>query len=267
RILTGYMPPTDGTAIVAGYNVVEESLEVRRRVGYLPETVPLYDDMTALEYLKFMADLRKIPNSEERAYETLEHVNLAERANSYIGKFSKGMRQRIGLAQALIHRPEVLILDEPTIGLDPAQVVEMRKVIREIGKDRTVLLSTHILTEAQQICDRVLIINKGRIVTEDTPENLQARLAGSQRVLLRVRGEADELPAKISKLKGVRDVEAKPDGSVEFEFSAGQDVRPLVAKTVVQAGFDLLEMRPIGLSLEEVFLELTRDNATDKKSS
>jgi ABC-2 type transport system ATP-binding protein len=145
--------------------------------------------------------------------------------------------------------------------------VEMRKVIREIGKDRTVLLSTHILTEAQQICDRVLIINKGRIVTEDTPENLQARLAGSQRVLLRVRGEADELPAKISKIKGIRDVEAKPDGSVEFEFSAGQDVRPLVAKTVVQAGFDLLEMRPIGLSLEEIFLELTRDNASDKKAS
>jgi ABC-2 type transport system ATP-binding protein len=267
RILTGYMPPTDGTAIVAGYDVVEESLEVRKRVGYLPETVPLYNDMTALEYLKFMADLRKIPNSEERAYETLEKVNLGDRANSFIGNFSKGMRQRIGLAQALIHRPEVLILDEPTIGLDPAQVVEMRSVIREIGKDRTVLLSTHILTEAQQICDRVLIINKGHIVTEDTPENLQARLAGAQRVLVRVRGEADELPAKIGKVKGVRDVEAKPDGSVEFEFSAGQDVRPLVAKTVVQAGYDLLEMRPIGLSLEEIFLELTRDNATDKKSS
>lgn len=267
RILTGYMPPTDGTAIVAGYDVVEESLEVRKRVGYLPETVPLYNDMTALEYLKFMADLRKIPNSEERALETLEKVNLADRANSFIGNFSKGMRQRIGLAQALIHRPEVIILDEPTIGLDPAQVVEMRSVIREIGKDRTVLLSTHILTEAQQICDRVLIINKGQIVTEDTPENLQARLAGAQRVLVRVRGEADELPARIGKVKGVRDVEAKPDGSVEFEFSAGQDVRPLVAKTVVQAGFDLLEMRPIGLSLEEIFLELTRDNAAEKKSS
>ncbi len=267
RILTGYMPPTDGTAIVAGYDVVEESLEVRKRVGYLPETVPLYNDMTALEYLKFMADLRKIPNSEERALETLEKVNLEDRANSFIGNFSKGMRQRMGLAQALIHRPEVIILDEPTIGLDPAQVVEMRSVIREIGKDRTVLLSTHILTEAQQICDRVLIINKGQIVTEDTPENLQARLAGAQRVLVRVRGEADELPARIGKVKGVRDVEAKPDGSVEFEFSAGQDVRPLVAKTVVQAGFDLLEMRPIGLSLEEIFLELTRDNATEKKSS
>src|SRR5918993_4937029 len=267
RILTGYMPPTDGTAIVAGYDVVEESLEVRRRVGYLPETVPLYDDMTAIDYLKFMADLRRIPNPEERAYETLEGVNLKERSDSYIGTFSKGMRQRVGLAQALIHRPEVLILDEPTIGLDPAQVVEMRNVIREIGKDRTVLLSTHILSEAQQMCDRVLIINKGQIVAEDTPENLQSRLVGSQRVVLRVRGDSDGLSNKIAKVKGVRDIEAKPDGSVEFEFSAGQDVRPQVAKAVVQAGFDLLEMRPVGLSLEEIFLELTRDNAVDKKSS
>ena len=267
RILTGYMPPSDGSAVVAGYDIMEESLEVRKRVGYLPETVPLYNDMTALEFLKFMADLRKIPQSEERAYETLERVNLQDRANSYIGNFSKGMRQRIGLAQALIHRPEVLILDEPTIGLDPAQVVEIRNVIKEIGKDRTVLLSTHILTEAQQMCDRVLIINKGKIVAEDTPENLQSRLAGSQRVVLRVRGEADELPAKISKVKGVRDVEAKADGSVEFEFSAGQDVRPQVAKAVIQGGFDLLEMRSIGLSLEEIFLELTRDNATGKKAS
>jgi ABC-2 type transport system ATP-binding protein len=268
RILTGYMPPTDGTATVAGYDIVEESLEVRKRVGYLPETVPLYNDMTALEYLKFMADLRKIPNSEERAYETLERVNLEDRANSYIGNFSKGMRQRVGLAQALIHRPEVLILDEPTIGLDPAQVVEMRSVIREIGKDRTVLLSTHILSEAQNICDRVLIINRGKIVAEDTPENLQSRLAGAQRVVLRVRGETDELASKVSKVKGTRDVETKEDGSVEFEFSAGQDVRPQVAKAVIQAGFDLLEMRPVGLSLEEIFLELTRDNVnTDSKKA
>lgn len=267
RILTGYMPPTDGTAVVAGYDVVEESLEVRKRVGYLPETVPLYTDMTALDYLKFMADLRHIPDSEERAYETLEMVDLQERANGYIGNFSKGMRQRVGLAQALIHRPEVIILDEPTIGLDPAQVVEIRNVIREIGKDRTVLLSTHILSEAQQICDRVLIINKGQIVAEDTPENLQSRLVGSQRVVLRVRGDSDGLPVKIQKIKGVRDVEAKSDGSVEFEFSAGQDVRPQVAKAIIQSGFDLLEMRPVGLSLEEIFLELTRDNAVDKKPS
>jgi ABC-2 type transport system ATP-binding protein len=267
RILTGYMPPTDGTITVAGYDVVEESLEVRKRVGYLPETVPLYTDMTALEYLKFMAELRRIPDAEERAYETLESVNLKDRANSYIGNFSKGMRQRVGLAQALIHRPEVLILDEPTIGLDPNQVVEIREVIREIGKDRTVLFSTHILSEAQQICDRVLIINKGRIVAEDSPENLQSRLVGAQRVQLRVRGEADDLPAKLKKIKGVRDVESKTDGSVEFEFSSGQDVRPQVAKAVIQGGYDLLEMRSVGMSLEEIFLELTRDNSPVKKSS
>ncbi len=267
RILAGYMPPTDGTAIVAGYDVVEESLEVRKRVGYLPETVPLYTDMTALEYLKFMADLRHIPNSRERAYETLERVNLSDRADGYLGNFSKGMRQRMGLAQALIHRPEVLILDEPTIGLDPAQVVEMRSVIREIGKDRTVLLSTHILPEAQQICDRVLIINQGSIVAEDTPENLQSRLVGSQRVVLRVRGDSDGLPARIAKIKGVRDVEGKSDGSIEFEFAAGQDIRPQVAKAVIEGDYELLEMRPIGMSLEEIFLELTRDNASGKKSS
>ncbi len=267
RILTGYMPPTDGSATVAGYDVVEESLEVRKRVGYLPETVPLYTDMTALEYLKFMADLRRIPQSEDRAYEVLEQVNLSDRANSYIGNFSKGMRQRVGLAQAMIHRPEVLILDEPTIGLDPAQVVEMRNVIKEIGKDRTVLLSTHILTEAQNMCDRVLIINKGSIVAEDTPENLQSRLVGSQRVVLRVRGDADGLSETVKKVKGTRGVEAKADETIEFEFSSGQDIRPQVAKAVVQAGYELIEMRPIGMSLEEIFLELTRDNGSEKKAS
>jgi ABC-2 type transport system ATP-binding protein len=266
RILTGYMPPTDGTALVAGYDVVEESLEVRRRVGYLPETVPLYNDMTALDYLKFMADLRQLPNSEERAYDSLEMVNLSERANSYIGTFSKGMRQRVGLAQALLHRPEVLILDEPTIGLDPTQVVEVRNVIREIGRDRTVLFSTHILSEAQQICDRVLIINKGQIVAEDTPENLQARVLGAERVVLRVRGDADGLSETVKKVKGTRRVEAKQDDSVEFEFSAGQDVRPQVAKAVIQAGYELIEMRPVGISLEEIFLELTQNDTSGKRS-
>jgi ABC-2 type transport system ATP-binding protein len=214
-----------------------------------------------------MADLRGIPQSEERAYEVLEQVNLGERANSFIGNFSKGMRQRVGLAQALIHRPEVLILDEPTIGLDPAQVVEMRNVIKEIGKDRTVLLSTHILSEAQNMCDRVLIINKGSIVAEDTPENLQSRLVGSQRVILRVRGDADGLDDTVKKVKGTRSVEAKPDETVEFEYSSGQDIRPQVAKAVVQAGYELIEMRPIGMSLEEIFLELTSESNTNKKKS
>jgi ABC-2 type transport system ATP-binding protein len=266
RILTGYMPPTDGTAVVAGYDVVEESLQVRKRVGYLPETVPLYTDMTALEYLKFMAELRHIPNAADRAYEVLEQVNLGERANSFIGNFSKGMRQRVGLAQALIHRPEVLILDEPTIGLDPAQVVEIRNVIKEIGKDRTVLLSTHILTEAQQICDRVLIINKGKIIAEDTPENLQSRLMGSQRVFLRVRGDADGLDTTVKKVKGTRNIELTNAETVEFEISSDQDVRPQVAKAVVNAGYELVEMRPIGMSLEEIFLELTQDTSSAKKA-
>lgn len=265
RILTGYMPPTEGVAQVAGFDVVEESLEVRRRVGYLPETVPLYTDMTALEYLTFMADLRQLPEAQGRAATALEMVGMEARANSYIGSLSKGMRQRMGLAQALIHQPEVLILDEPTIGLDPAQVVEVRKLIREMGKHRTVLLSTHILSEAQQICDRVLIINKGRIIAEDTPQNLQARLVGAERASLRIRGDGDGLQKVVQKVKGVRRTHALDDGTLEFEFAPGQDVRPEVARVVVAAGYDLLELRPSGMSLEEIFLELTRDDVRSRR--
>jgi ABC-2 type transport system ATP-binding protein len=257
RILTGYMPPTEGEAIVAGFDVVNDSLEVRRRIGYLPETVPLYEDMGVFDYLKFMAELRQVPEAADRADEALELVGLEDRANGFIGNLSKGMRQRVGLAQALLHKPEVLILDEPTIGLDPGQVVEVRELIRNIGKERTVMLSTHILSEAQNICDRVLIINKGRIVAEDTPENLQARLVGAERVILRVRGDSDGLAKIVSKVKGVQGADSKPDGSIEFEFAPGQDVRPEVAKAVIKEGYDLLELRPVGLSLEEIFLELT----------
>ena len=265
RILTGYMPPTDGEALVAGYDVVEESLEVRKRVGYLPETVPLYTDMTAFDYLKFMGELRHIPNVDDRVEEVLDMVGLIDRADGYIGNLSKGMRQRIGLAQALLHRPEVLILDEPTIGLDPGQVVEVRELIREIGKERTVLLSTHLLNEAQNICDRVLIINKGKIVAEDTTENLQARLIGAERAVLRVRGESDDdLVKTIRAIKGVQAVETKDDGMVEFEFASGKDVRPEVAKQVIKSGYDLLELRPIGMSLEEIFLELTGSDSKNK---
>ena len=264
RILTGYMPPTDGEAIVAGYDVVEESLKVRRRVGYLPETVPLYTDMVVFDYLKFMGELRHIPNVDDRVDEVLDMVALSDRANGYIGNLSKGMRQRVGLAQALLHRPEVLILDEPTLGLDPSQVVEVRELIREIGKERTVLLSTHLLHEAQNICDRVLIINKGKIVAEDTTENLQARLIGAERVIVRVRGEADELADTIKQVKGVRSVETKDDGAVEFEFASGKDLRPEVAKQVIKSGYDLLELRPLGISLEEIFLELTGSDSKKK---
>lgn len=258
RILTGYMPPSSGTATIAGFDVLNESLEVRRRVGYLPETVPLYPDMTVFEYLKFMANLRHLPNAEDAVDEALELVGMSERADGYISNLSKGMRQRVGLAQALLHKPEVLILDEPTIGLDPAQVVEVRNLIKEIGKERTVLLSTHILPEAQQVCDRVLIINKGHIVAEDTPENLQARLTGAERARLRLRGEVEEAIPLLAKIDGIQNIKVQADGSLEFQFPPGQDARPAVARAIVNAGLDLLELSPVGMSLEEIFLELTR---------
>jgi ABC-2 type transport system ATP-binding protein len=238
---------------------MEDSLAVRRIVGYLPETVPLYNDMTLYEYLKYMADLRKIKNARQRIYDTLEMVQLTDRANGYIGKLSKGMRQRIGLAQALLHQPEVLILDEPTIGLDPQQVVKFRELIRSIGKERTVLLSTHILPEVQQVCDRVLIINKGHIVAEDTPQQLQARLTGAQHVQVTVRGEVNGLLTQIASIPGVLNVTPLSDDRFEFETVPGQDARPHVARAVINAGYDLLDFHQANLSLEDIFLQLTRE--------
>ncbi len=259
RILTGFMPPSSGTVEIGGYDVIENSLEVRRIVGYLPETVPLYADMTVYEYLEYMGSLRKVPHLENRIKETLEQVELSERSTSYVGALSKGMRQRLGLAQALIHKPEVLILDEPTIGLDPGQVVNFRQLIREIGKDKTVLLSTHILPEAQQVCDRVLIINNGHIVAEDTPEQLQARLTGSQRVLIQIRGDAQEVLPLLEPIPGVIRIQLRNQDSLEIETLPGKEVRPEVARALIQAGFDLLQMQNINLSLEEIFLKLTRE--------
>ena len=259
RILCGYMPPTSGKARVAGFDVVDQSLEVRRRVGYMPETVPLYPDMTVSEYLKFMADLHRVPKSEERVFDLLELIHMEDRHDSYISSLSKGMRQRVGLAQSLLHDPEVLILDEPTIGLDPGQIIEVRNLIRELGKQRTILLSTHILSEAQQVCNRVLIINKGRIVAEDSPEKLQARLTGAQRVMIEIGGDTDGIESEVCRVAGVSGITNQQDGKYEFETVPGQDPRAEVARVVVNAGFSLLEMRPIGMSLEEIFLQLTRD--------
>jgi ABC-2 type transport system ATP-binding protein len=203
RILCAYMPPTTGKASVGGYDVVADSLEVRRLVGYMPETVPLYPDMTVFDYLKFMADLRHLPHAVERVDEVLEIVHMVDRADGYIGNLSKGMRQRVGLGQALLHEPEVLILDEPTIGLDPAQIRDVRDLITELGRERTILLSTHILSEAQQVCDRVLIINKGRIVAEDTPQRLQDRVMGAQRISLKVGGDVDGLEDMLTRISGI----------------------------------------------------------------
>ena len=259
RILTGYLQPTAGEARVAGFDVVNESLEVRKRTGYLPESVPLYAEMRVFDQLKFMAELHHLENADARVMETLAMVGMQDRADGYIAKLSKGMRQRVGLAQALLHEPEVLILDEPTIGLDPAQVVEVRNLVREIGKERTVLLSTHVLSEAQQLCDRVLIINKGKIVAEDTPSALGSRLAGAERVELRLHGDADALAEKIAKLDGVQDIRVHNEGKLEFSFGSAQDIRPQVARLTVESGFDLLEMKSLGMSLEDVFLQLIQE--------
>lgn len=260
RILTGYMPPTGGTAKVAGFDVVEESLEVRRRVGYLPETVPLYPEMSGREYLTFMGSLRRVENLDERVEQVLEQVGLEERGDSLIGNLSKGLRQRVGLAQALLHQPEVLILDEPTIGLDPAQIIEVRDLIREFGRERTVMLSTHILSEAQQICDRVLIIHKGRIVAEDTPANLSAQLAGADRILVRTTGEAGVLVDLLRSVPGVESVAlGQQEGEVEVSSAPGRDLRPLLARKIVERELDLLELRTTGISLESIFLQLTQE--------
>ena len=259
RILCGYLPPTAGKAEIAGFDVVEDSLEVRRRVGYMPETVPLYPDMTVHEYLLYMARLRRLSNSEDRIDQVLDSVSMQERADGYISKLSKGMRQRVGLAQALLHEPEVLILDEPTIGLDPVQIVEVRNMIRELGKERTIMLSTHILSEAQQLCDRVLIINKGRIVAKDTTESLQARLTGAQRISLQVGGDSDDLEGVISQIPGVDQIHLIGGNSLEFQTVPGVDPRPEVARRLVESDYELLEMRRVGMSLEEIFVQLTRD--------
>lgn len=259
RILTAFMPPTSGKVKVAGFDVIEDSLEVRRNVGYLPETVPLYPDMTIYEYLKYMADLNEVEDAEERVYDLVELVQMEDRIDSYIEKLSKGMRQRVGLAQALLNEPPVLILDEPTIGLDPAQIRGVRDLIQNIGKERTVLLSTHILAEAQQICDRVLIINNGKIVAEDTPENLEAGLGGSQNVSLKVAGKVKELAGKLRKLKGVTEVHEIGKDKLEIMIETGKEVRPEIARTVVNSKVDLLEMQHVGMSLEDIFLELTTE--------
>jgi ABC-2 type transport system ATP-binding protein len=258
RILTGYMPPTSGAARIAGLDVVDDSLAVRQRVGYLPETVPLYRDMTVTGYLNFVAQLRGVKKRKQRIAATLEQVGMADRARSLIRSLSKGMRQRVGLAQALIHEPDVLILDEPTIGLDPHQVQDVRALIRDLGRSQTVLLSTHILSEAEQLCDRVIILDRGHVVAEDTPVGLQDRLQRQGRLFVRVerRSAQNDVMRVIKGVQGVRKVEPQGDGYL-ITTAQNQDVRPALSAAIVGQGFGLLEMRAWATTLEEIFLELT----------
>lgn len=259
RILTGYMPPTSGRARIAGFDVLEDSLAVRQHVGYLPETVRLYRDMTVRGYLQFIGQLRQVKNLRARIDEVLELVGLHERARRLIRSLSKGMQQRLGLAQAILHDPPVLILDEPTIGLDPHQVQDLRGLIRRLGQTHTILLSTHILSEAEQLCDRVIIIDRGHMVVEDTPDNLRENLSRRSRLYVRVgktaRSGSDPV-RMFSSVRGVMSVEPTADGYL-LSTIPHEDVRPAVASAVIDAGLPLLEMRPWAITLEDIFLELT----------
>ena len=264
RILTGFMPPSEGKAVVAGYDVLTESLEVRKRVGYLPENVPLYPEMTVVQYLDFMAELRHIPSREDRVDEVMETVHIEHRAESFVGNLSKGLRQRVGLAQALLHRPEVLIMDEPMDGFDPQEQVEVKKLLREIGREQTVMLSTHILAHAQELCNRVIIINDGQIVAEDTPERLSMQIAGGGRIRLKVDGDGVGLLDVLGGLPGVAKVGPVTDGEFEIETAPGQDIRPAIARAVVNGNWNLLEISRDRVSLEEIFIQLTKDETVEE---
>jgi ABC-2 type transport system ATP-binding protein len=267
RILTGYMPATDGRATVAGYDVFTHPIEAKARTGYLPETPPLYPDMTVREYLDFVAKIKGVAPRErkQRVSEVMRRTRVDDMAARHCAKLSKGYRQRVGLAQALIHNPEVLILDEPTAGLDPKQIIETRDLIRGLAGDHTIVLSTHILPEVAQTCQRVVIINKGRVVAVDTPENLTARLKGAETMFVHVdAGGADATPA-LQTIPGVtRVVPADARGvagAFEVESDRGTDVRRDIARTIVNRGWGLLELRPMRMSLEEIFLQVTTDEA------
>ncbi len=263
RILTGYMPPTSGSARISGYDIFEQSMEARKRIGYLPETVPLYPEMSVYDYLDFCARLRDVPDRDAAVDRVMEMTNIGERADMLIGKLSKGFKQRVGIAQALVHDPEVLILDEPTIGLDPKQIIDVRHLIKSLGGEHTVLLSSHILPEVSQVCSRVLIINDGTIVAEDTPQRLGARVRGAEHIFLQVAKVAKEIPAELEKIKGVLSVHAKDDpaGTYEIETTLNTDRRADIAAMAVQRGWGVLELRPVSLSLEEVFLKLTTEES------
>jgi gliding motility-associated transport system ATP-binding protein len=261
RILTGYMPATEGKAVVAGFDVFANPLDAKRRTGYLPELPPLYPDMTVREYLDFVGRIKGVPPAERKSRVTsvMQQAHVADMADRHCSKLSKGYKQRVGLAQALIHNPEVLILDEPTAGLDPKQIIETRQLIRSLGGNHTIVLSTHILPEVAQTCQRVVIINKGRVVAVDTPENLTARLTGAETMFVQLDALGAEAGPVLAAIPGVTRVVAADSGGFEVESEHGTDIRRQLAKTIVNRGWGLLELRPMRMSLEEIFLQVPTD--------
>jgi ABC-2 type transport system ATP-binding protein len=273
RMLTCFLPPSAGTATVAGFDVLEQPLEVKKRIGYLPETPPIYLEMETAEYLKFVGKLKGLSGADlqKRVDHVCDRCAVADVKKKLLGKLSKGYRQRVGLAQAIIHNPDVLILDEPTAGLDPKQINETRDLIKSLAGDHTIILSTHILPEVEQTCEQVIIINQGKLVATDSVRNLQARARGAESVVVEIAGREGNLEArivqhKLEQVAGVSRVlsKGKDDGRVVFEVESqkGRFVRGDLARAVVECGWDLNELRPAAMSLEEIFLQLTGNEAS-----
>ncbi len=269
RVITGYLPPTDGKVRVAGYDVVEEPLEAKRRTGYLPESPPVYTDMTVVEYLAFVARIKAVPRREirKRIEQISETCAITDVQRRQIGKLSKGYRQRVGLAQTIIHNPDVLVLDEPTAGLDPKQIIETRELIKGLAGQHTVVLSTHILPEVSRTCQRVVVINAGRIAAVGTPDELTHRLQGYETVLITAEGPAAEMIDKLQRVAGVTWVEPREAAdsrvTLEVQSERGRDVRAELARAVVESQWKLLELKTTGLSLEDIFLKLTTKDLSE----
>jgi ABC-2 type transport system ATP-binding protein len=274
RILTGYMPATSGTARVAGFDVFLESMEVRRHIGYLPEAPPLYPDMSVSAYLDFVLRIKNVPPEKRGALidDALAKTGLGDKRHQLIKRLSRGYKQRVGLAQALVHDPDVIILDEPTVGLDPKQIIEVRHLIKSLAGSHTIILSTHILPEVSMTCDRVVIINKGKIAAVDSPLNLTNQLNSGQRIQLEVQAPEKPLQDLLARIPGASHVQLdspRADGhlTVTLEAAPGHDLRSRVAAEVVEKGWPLFELRGVSMSLEDIFLELTTDDAAHAQPS
>jgi ABC-2 type transport system ATP-binding protein len=274
RMLTSFMPATFGTARIAGFDVFDNSLEVRRHIGYLPENPPVYPDMTVESYLDFVARIKGVPSEKraQRVTDALEKTNITDKRDELIKRLSRGYKQRVGLAQALVHDPDVIILDEPTVGLDPKQIIEVRHLIKNLAGSHTIVLSTHILPEVSMTCDRVVIINKGKIAAVDTPQNLTSQLKGGQRIRVEVQASEQPLRGVLAQIPGASrvQIEAAPlTGHVlaTIEAAEGKDIRSAIAARIVEKGWPLFELKGVSLSLEDIFLELTTDDAAHAQPS
>jgi len=261
RILTCYMPPTSGDATIAGFNIWDEPMEIKRRLGYLPENPPLYTDLRVSEYLEFVAKIKEVPKDRipSAISSAVEKAGLTDVVNKVIGHLSKGYKQRVGLAQALLNDPDVLILDEPTVGLDPRQIIEIRELIKALGGEHTVILSTHILPEVEMTCGRVVIINEGKVVAQDTPDGLTQRLKGTERIILEVKADGQQMEPIFSRFPQITrfQLEDSKNGVQKYVVETTEDIRNELAKAVVQNNIDLFELHSESLSLEEIFLHLT----------